>query len=156
MPGDLATTTRDRNDAGFGAANPEIPAVVVPARPIRVAQVLLSKGSLLRTRMELADGLMTRALMVNMELKSGGMDTSVFDTMVAAGNRRIGISRALLASGDIRESTLALAEFRSTTSGLHEAYRALLNDEILRELSRQAVTSIANSLGRNEEDRWGV
>jgi hypothetical protein len=147
MHSDTATKFRSRARTPCEPAE-KIPVPAVEYVRIEREMIKMPKGMLLRTRIDQADGVIARSGMVNMDLRSRGIDITVPEQLIIIGKTQAATARCLMCAGDTREATLELVKFRKTVLSLRDAYRAILTGEDLPEGSAQGVFSIARSLER--------
>jgi hypothetical protein len=89
---------------------------------------------------------MTRAIMVNEDLKKLGLDNSSAERYVSAGTTQLAVATAQLDQGNTEGAKATLLQFRSTVQSLRDSYRSILVKEDLPQTTAKGVLSVAQSL----------
>jgi hypothetical protein len=147
MRNELATTLSTRDNTGIEQAHKKIHTASIGfAQTVRGLQVNVSHDTNLRQKIELGGAVMTRARMVNADLKMRGLMNGSAENYVSAGTTQLSVASVQLDTGNTDGAKATLMQFRSTVQSLRDSYRYVLVKEDLPQPTAQGVLSVAQAL----------
>jgi len=147
MRNELTTAFQTRDNSGIEQAHKKIHTASIGfAQTVRGLRVTESPDTNLRQDIEQGRAIMTRAGMVNADLKSRGVITGSIEQYVSAGTTQLTAAAAQSDNGNTESAKATLRQFRTTVQSLRDSYRSTLVKEDLPQTTAQGVLSVAQAL----------
>jgi len=151
---DVYSASKIRTSNGYNPSftkNP--PAILKGDSASRNSQErFIQETALIQSRIEWAEGFLTRSKMVLADLKCQNQDVSALTNRLNSCLRIIALSRDFYKVGDAREATLSFMDFRKAACLLCDGFKNSLEKEVLPDHSRRAILSILQSLECSRRD----